>query len=121
MAGLLGERTNYNEACRKAGMNTVAEELDEADMVRTFRILNGNDKVRKDVFWKLEEARPGAGRRRFKEKEIKRTISTQRKDVRKKSVGSRIQDLWNSLDDSVKKAKTSKGFRKAYRKSMNLV
>ena len=84
---------------------------------RTFRILNGNDKVRKDVFWKLEEARPGAGRRRFKEKEIKRTISTQRKDIRKKSFGSRIQDPWNSLDDSVKKAKTPKGFRKAYRKA----
>ena len=121
MAGLLGERTNYNEACRMAGMNTVAEDLDEADMVRTFRILNGNDKVRKDVFWKLEEARPGAGRRRFKEKEIKRTISTQRKDIRKKSFGSRIQDPWNSLDDSVKKAKTPKDFRKAYRKSKNLV
>ena len=54
MAGLLGERTNYKEACRMAGMNTVAEDLDEADMVRTFRILNGNDKVRKDAFWKLE-------------------------------------------------------------------
>ena len=87
MPGVLGERNNYKEACRKAGMNTVAEELDEADMVRTFRIFNCDDKVRKETFLKLKEARPGAGRRCFKEKEIKRTISTQRKDLRKKGFG----------------------------------
>ena len=41
------------------------EELDEADMVRVYRILNGNDKVDKKMFWTMEEAREGAGTRRF--------------------------------------------------------
>ena len=121
MSGLLDHRGNYKEACRKACMNTVEEELNMADMVRTFRIINGDDKLKKENFWKMEEARPGAGRRRFKEKEVKRTIATQRKDLRKKSFSSRIQDPWNSLEDSVKQEKNPKGFRSAYKKTMKLV
>ena len=90
-------------------------------MVRVFRIMNGNDKVDKKYFWTMEEARPGAGRRRFKEKEIKRSIAMQRKDLRKKSFASRVQDPWNNLKDSVKSVKTPKAFRKAYRLAKNLV
>ena len=120
MAGGL-DRSNYKKACRKAGMNTVEEELNEADLVRTFRILNGDDKVDKETFWKLEEARVGVGRRRFKVKEIKRTLALQRKNVRKTSFGSRIQDPWNDLDDRIKLAKNPKAFRRAYKESKNLV
>ena len=61
------------------------------------------------------------GRRRFKVKELKRTIATQRKDIRKRSFSSRVQDPWNNLNDSVKEAKNPKGFRIAYRKSKKLV
>ena len=97
------------------------EELDEADMVQVYRILNGNDKVDKKMFWTMEEAREGAGRRRFKEKEIRRTLAMQRKDARKKSFASRVQDPWNSLSDSVKIVKTPQSFRRAYRKEKQLV
>ena len=69
MAGGLTDRYSYKEACRQAGMNMIEEELDEADMVRVFRILNGDDKVKKETFWQMEEARQGAGRRRFRDKE----------------------------------------------------
>ena len=69
----------------------------------------------------MEEARAGIGRRRFKEKEIKRTIATQRKAIRKNSFSSRIQDPWNNLENSVKQAKNPKSFRIAYRKSKKLV
>ena len=119
MAG--GQGVNYREACRKAGLNTIQEELDEADMVRTFRIMYGHDKLDKKVFWKMEEARPGAGRRRFREKEVKRTIADQRKAIRKNSFASRVQDPWNKLEDSVKLCKTPKAFRKAYRRAKHLV
>ena len=54
-------------------------------------------------------------------KEIKRTLALQRKKVRKTSFGSRIQDPWNDLDDHVKLAKNPKVFRRAYKKSKNLV
>ena len=121
MAGELEERKDYRAACRKAGLNTVEEELDEADLIRTFRIINGDDKVKKEDFWQMEEAREGLGRRRFKVKELKRTIATQRKDIRKRSFSSRVQDPWNNLNDSVKEAKNPKGFRIAYRKSKKLV
>ena len=90
-------------------------------MIRVFRIMNNNDKVNKDYFWTIEEARPGAGRRRFREKEVKRTIAVQRKELRKKSFASRVQDPWNSLSDTVKSAKTPKAFRKAYIIAKNLV
>ena len=71
-------------------------------MLRVFRIMNRDDKVDKEYFWTLEHARPGVGRRRFREKEVKRTIAVQRKDLRKKSFASRVQDPWNSLSDTVK-------------------
>ena len=112
---------NYREACRKAGLNTVEEQLNEADMVRVFRIMNGDDVIDKETFWTLEGAREGAGRRRFKEKEIRRTVAFQRKDLRKNSFASRTQDPWNALNNSVKSAKNPKQFRKAYRIACNLV
>ena len=36
------------------------------------------------------------------------------------SFASRIQDLWNYLEDQVKLSKNQKAFRRAYRKSKNL-
>ena len=120
MAGGQGKKS-YREACREAGVNTVEEQLDEADMVRVFRIMNKNGNIDKTLFWNIEEAREGAGRRRFKEKELKRTLARQRKDIRKKSFASRVQDPWNDLSNGVKLAKTPQTFRKAYRKERNLV
>ena len=120
IAGGQGSKS-YREACREAGINTLEEELDEADMLRVFRIMNGDDKVDKEYFWTLEKTSPGVGRRRFREKEVKRTIAVQRKDLRKKSFASRVQDPWNSLCDTVNSAKTPKAFRKAYRREKNLV
>ena len=111
----------YREACRKAGLNLIQEELDEADMVRTFRIMYGHDKLDKESFWKMEEARPTPGRRRFKEKEIRRTSGIQRKAIRKSSFASRVQDPWNSLEDRVKKCKNPVVFRKDYRTAKDLV
>ena len=120
MVGGQGDKS-YREACREAGLNTIEEELDEADMVRVFRILNGNDKVDEELFWTREVAREGAGRRRFKEKEVRRTIAMQRKEIRKKSFASRVQDPWNALSDGVKLARTPQKFRRDYRKERNLV
>ena len=73
------KRSDYKEACRKAGLNRVEEELDMTDLIRTFRILNNNDKINKEKFLELEEAREGAGRRRFRVKEIKRTLAVQKR------------------------------------------
>ena len=67
MAGGQGDK-NYRDACREAGLNTMEEQLKEADMVRVFRILNGDDNIDKETFRTLEGAREGAGRKRFKEK-----------------------------------------------------
>ena len=69
-------------------------------------------KVDEKFFWTRGEAREGAGRRRFKEKELKRTLARQRKDIRKKSFASRVQDPWNNTSDGVKMAKTPPGVNK---------
>jgi hypothetical protein len=120
MAGGQGQKV-YREACREAGLNTVEEQLEEADMVRVFRVMNGDDKMETSSFWTMEEARNGAGIRRFKVKEIKRTVAKQRKDIRKRSFASRVQDPWNTLSDNVKLAKTPKSFRISYSKEKKLV
>ena len=118
MAGGLGQG-NAREACRGVGLNMIKEELEVSDMVRVYRIMYNHDKVDKTTFWNLAKAREGAGRRRFKEKEMSRTVSIQRKDIRKNSFGSRVQDPWNILEDQVKLCKNPKAFRVAYRRSKN--
>ena len=52
MAGGL-DRNNYRKACREARMKTTKEELKMFDLVRTFKILNGKDKVEKEIFCEL--------------------------------------------------------------------
>ena len=49
MSGGQGDKS-YREACREAGLNSIEEELDEADMIRVSRIMNGNDKVDEKLF-----------------------------------------------------------------------
>ena len=120
MAGGQGQKS-YRETCREAGLNTVEEQLDEANMVRVIRIMNGNDNVEKRSFWTMEGARNGARRQRFKVKKIKRTVALQRKNIRKRSFASWVQDSWNTLSDNMKLAKTPKAFRTSYRKEMQLV
>ena len=73
------------EACRGVGMNTIKEELEEAEMVRVYRIMYGHDKLEKTKFLKMEEAREGAASRRFREKEVRRTLANERKPIRKRS------------------------------------
>ena len=117
---MAGEQGDYKEACRRMGMNTIQDELDEADMVRTFRIMNGHDKVERATFWKMAEARAGPGRRRFCEKEIVRTVAAHKKAVKKRSFSARVQDPWNQLADNVKIARNLRSFRLAYKKAKNL-
>ena len=88
---------------------------------RSFRILNNDYKINIETFWELEEAREGAGRRRFRVKEIKRTLAVQRKTARKTSFASRIQNPWNNLEDRVKLAQNPQAFRKEYKRSKKLV
>ena len=120
MAGGLGGG-DYKEACREAGMNLISEELEMSDMTRVYRIMYGHDKIDKSTFWKMEGPREGVGRRRFREKEISRTLAVQRRDVRKRSFASRVQDSWNHLEDRVKLVGNPKAFRSAYKKAKNLV
>ena len=117
---MAGEQGDYKEACRRMGMNTIQDELDEADMVRTFRVMNGHDKVERATFWKMAEARAGPGRRRFCEKEIVRTVAAHKKAVKKGSFSARVQDPWNQLSDNFKMARNPRYFRLAYKKAKNL-
>ena len=54
-------------------------------------------KIDKSTFWKMEGPRERLGRRRFREKEISRTLAVQKRDVRKQSFASRVQDPWNQI------------------------
>ena len=83
--------------------------------------MNGHDNLDKEMFWQMEKARPGIGRRRFKVKEVKRTIAVQRKAIRKRSFASRVQDPWNQLSNNVQTVRNPQIFRRAYRKAKNLV
>ena len=82
--------------------------------------MNGHNKVEKTTFWKMTEAREGPDRRRFREKEICRTVASHKKAVRKSSFAVRVQDPWNQLADTVRKPETQEPSDKLTRKLRTL-
>ena len=82
--------------------------------------MNGYDRIEKEGFWQMEEARQEGGRRRFRRQEVRRSLAEQRTEVRKKSFASRTQDPWNNVADHVKAARNPKTFRAELKKAWGL-
>ena len=100
-----GGEKSYQKACKDAGLNNVKEQLDESDKLHVFRVMNKYNKFEKKTNWTLEKARQGAGRIRWKEKEIRRSLlgslARQQNDPRKRKITSWSQKQWNELKETL--------------------
>ena len=83
---------HYDERLNILGLMRLDKCRDRNDLIETFKILNGNYRVDKDLFFVPDDG----GRRGHSRKLFKRRCKL---DIKKFTFSNRIVDNWNSLSD----------------------
>ena len=97
---------NSEIRCKEAELNSPEEELELADMVRVFRIMNGFDNIKKEDYWLMAEDGPGLARRYEREET---------------SFAARTAAPWKALPEDVRLETTPRKFRESLKKHWNLL
>ena len=108
IVGLSGR--TYEDKLRELKITSLAERRKKFDMVQTFKILNGHDRVDSSIWFKTV----GDNANRLTRNTAYRNnlVATRsRTDIRKNFFSNRVVNLWNSLPTDVKDARTVKLFK----------
>ncbi len=104
IVGLSGR--TYEDKLRELNMSSLAERRKKFDLVQTFKILNGHDRV------DFSTAGDNANRLTRNTAYSKNLVATRSKtDIRKNFFSNRVINLWNNLPTDVKDARTVKIFK----------
>jgi len=87
---------SYDELLKNLGLFRLTTRRVRCDLIQTFKIINGIDKVDKSLFSKLSDGRRGHSSKLFKKRS--------NLDIRKYAFSSRTVDKWNSLGAYLKTA-----------------
>ena len=106
----------YEERLAELGETTLETRRHRGDMIQTYRILSGKDKVSYSTWFTLAEQAPAIEEARTRSetgsKNIKR-IET-KGEVRRNSFAPRVVAPWNALPNAVKDAPTVNTFKNRY-------
>ena len=108
IVGLSGR--TYEDKLRELKITSLAERRKKFDMVQTFKILNGHDRVDSSIWFKTV----GDNANRLTRNTAYRNnlaATRSRTDIRKNFFSNRVVNLWNSLPTDVKDARTVKIFK----------
>ena len=108
IVGLSGR--TYEDKLRELKITSLAERRKKFDMVQTFKILNGHDRVDSSIWF----ITVGDNANRLTRNTAYRNnlVATRsRTDIRKNFFSNRVVNLWNSLPTDVKDARTVKLFK----------
>ena len=114
ISGLKG--VTYEEKLTELGLDSLESRRKRTDMIQTFKILAGIDKVEKSTWFTTQEntnsrtTRAASCARNL----IRTTVS--RTDVRNNFYSQRVINSWNSLPDDVKMSKNVAQFKNNYDK-----
>jgi len=86
------------------GLMRLDKRRDRSDLIETFKILNGNYRVDKDLFFVPDDG----GRRGHSRKLFKRRCGL---DIKKFAFSNRIVDNWNSLSENCVRCTTLNNFK----------
>ena len=111
ISGLRG--ATYEEKLRELDMDTLEERRHQIDMLQTYKILKGVDKVEKETWFDM--AADGARHTRMTADPNNLKIPAARLDVRKHFFSQRVPEQWNKIPASLKQAKSASAFRFGYR------
>ena len=109
VAGLQGN--TYEEKCVELGLETLEKRRTKQDLLQTYKILHGVDKVDPRSLFTLTG--PVIGRTtRFTADPMNIVEERSRLDIRKNSFAVRVTSEWNKLDPEAKKSRTAPALKR---------
>ena len=101
---------SYEDKCQEIGLETLEVRRKKQDLIQTYKILNGLDKIdATKVFTKTQNR--GQRVTRAAADPTNMLVPRARLDLRKYSFFVRTPDMWNSLPDKAKSAKSITAFK----------
>ncbi|KAK8729364.1 hypothetical protein OTU49_008790, partial [Cherax quadricarinatus] len=100
----------YEERLREIGLTTLEDRRVRGDMITTYKILRGIDKVNRDRMFQRRDTETRGHNWKLK-------TQTSHRDVRKYFFSHRVVRKWNSLASEVVEAGTIHSFKKRYDKA----
>ena len=111
----------YEERLKETGLTTLRERRMRGDLIETFKMLKGFNKVEAEHWFKVvgHEVRPTRANTMITEKgeerkELVLQIERARLDVRKHFFTVRAPKKWNELPETIKKQTSINGFKNSY-------
>jgi hypothetical protein len=103
----------YEERLKELGITTLEERRHQLDMIQTYRILQGKDKVDPKAFTMASE---GVRLTRQSADPLNIRQQTPRLDIRRNFFSQRVIEGRNSVPPKIKNAVTASAFKNAYRR-----
>ena len=103
----------YEARLAELGMTTLSDRRVRGDMIATYKIMSGKDKVEPGVFFDLVAEGAGPRTRAVTGVQNIRVVGS-RLDLRRYSFSQRVVNMWNSLPDTLKGVGTVLGFKVGY-------
>ena len=113
VSGLKG--STYEEKLKELNLQTLEDRRKRADMIQTFKIVNGFDNVDKSTWFKFVGLREQVTRLNQDGLNLAKPIA--RLEIRKHFFSHRVIDLWNTLPHDVKHAKNTLQFKQLFDKN----
>ena len=109
VAGLQGK--TYEEKCEELGLETLEKRREKQDLLQTYKILHGVDKVDPSSLFTLTG--PATGRTtRFTADPMNIVEERSRLDIRKNSYAVRVANKWNKLDPEAKMSRSAPALKR---------
>jgi hypothetical protein len=112
VSGLKG--TSYEEKLKELGLTTLEERRHQADMVQTFKILQGFDYVKSETWFQKVDTSGRMTRSAADPLNLKPQAA--RLEIRRNFFSNRAVEGWNLITSELRNARTAHFFTRAYRK-----
>jgi ribonuclease P/MRP protein subunit RPP40 len=115
VSGLKGK--TYEDKLIEPGLPTLVERRHQTDMLQTFKIVRGIDRVDSSTWFQLA-AQTGRATRSADDP-LNLRPKTTRLEIRRNFFSSRVIESWNQVPSTMKNAKTVGGFKREYKKTQS--
>jgi hypothetical protein len=103
----------YEERLKELGLTTLEERRHQLDMLQTYKILAGRDKVDKRKWFVMSSESDRQTRATADPLSIR--IPANRLEIRRQFYSQRVPDQWNKIPLEIRKAPTPWAFKRAYK------
>ena len=105
---------SYEDRLTEAGLTNLVDRRVRGDMIETYKIMSGKDRVDPRIFFDLAEDGPGPRTRQAAAQHIRAQVVRPKLDIRRFCFSQRVISTWNLLPDSLKGVGTTLAFKIGY-------